>query len=122
MLDGDSDKMRELLLFLREKGDTAVLQYQPEETGWKSTEELYRVFHSIEEDRLKTSEIKCVKENKALKESLDLLCFAASAAYFRSYGTFFESRRKLYVGRTQKQTACDRSLHSFCNAAAFMAL
>ena len=35
---------------------------------------------------------------------------------------FFESRRKLYVGRTQKQTACDRSLHSFCNVAAFMAL
>lgn len=91
VLDGDSDKMRELLLFLREKGDTAVLQYQPEETGWKSTEELYRVFHSIEEDRLKTSEIKCVKENKALKESLDLLCFAASAAYFRSYGIFLKA-------------------------------
>ncbi|MBR1592453.1 MAG: acyltransferase domain-containing protein [Ruminococcus sp.] len=88
VLDGCSDKMGELLSFLRSRGIAEILQYVPCDTGWGSTEELYSAFSEIETEMLKNSGIKCIKENRRLEKALDMLCFAASAEYFRRYGVF----------------------------------
>ncbi len=91
ILDGCSKEMSELVSFLNGKCETEILQYKPEETGWKEAESVYADFADIEIKRLKSSDIKCVKENKDLETSLDMLCLSASAGYFRHYGLFAQS-------------------------------
>lgn len=102
VLDGGSDKMSELISFLRGKGGMEILQYMPEDTGWGSTRELYGTFHEIEKKMLKDSDIRCVRENKELEKALDMLCFAASAEYFRNYGIFIGTDER-YTWRELKK-------------------
>ena len=88
ILDGCSREMSELVSFLGKKCETEVLQYMPDETGWKDTETLYAGFADTESRMLEASDIKCVKENKNLEASLDMLCLSASVGYFKHYGLF----------------------------------
>ncbi|MCM1508049.1 MAG: acyltransferase domain-containing protein [Ruminococcus flavefaciens] len=98
VLDGNNEKMSELMAYLKEQGEVKAVQYLPEQAFDNDNTALYNDFRNIELSILESSDFRCIKEVSGLSEAFDLLCFTASADYFKSYSCFIKEKSTVTWG------------------------